>query len=210
MKGVLFLCCFHPPVRKARQSICDDLRPSLTLLGQRVDSLRMITREDKLAAIVDLKFPQNLQQLETYLGMTGAFRHYIANYTGKSEPLQMRKTQLLKGAPPKDAPRKIYSRQARIDEPTAEELGAFEMLRENFRAAPWLAHHDPTRQLHTDLDASKKAGHGAMVYHTKLGFVHTDKSKIVTMPSPVGSLASGLNRPTSAAFHDVSWLGPPL
>ncbi|KAJ5217183.1 hypothetical protein N7468_010191 [Penicillium chermesinum] len=51
--------------------------PYITLLGQQVDSLGMTTKVDKLQAITSLKFPRTLKQLETYLGLTGAYRHYI-------------------------------------------------------------------------------------------------------------------------------------
>ena len=49
--------------------------PSVQLLGQKVDVLKVATSRDKLRAIALLKFPESLKQLETYLGMTGYLRH---------------------------------------------------------------------------------------------------------------------------------------
>ncbi|OQD70266.1 hypothetical protein PENDEC_c025G06138 [Penicillium decumbens] len=54
--------------------------PTLTLLGKEIDSLGMTTKVDKLLAIRSLQFPRSCKQLETYLGMTGEFRHYIHLY----------------------------------------------------------------------------------------------------------------------------------
>lgn len=92
--------------------------PSITLLGQHIDSL----------------------------GMTGGFRQYIAKYAWKAEPLQARKTLLLKEAPRKDAPRKNLSHRRVIHEPSRTELNAFRELQQEFPNAPWLVHFDRTRQ----------------------------------------------------------------
>ncbi|CRL21462.1 unnamed protein product [Penicillium camemberti] len=75
--------------------------PSLTLLGKDIDSAGISTTAEKVKAITSLIFPRIYKQLETYLRMTGDLRHYIKNYIHKSEPLQTRKTKLLKGAPVK-------------------------------------------------------------------------------------------------------------
>lgn len=80
--------------------------PKVSLLGQRVDALGMTTPEDKIKAIAGLEFPRTLRQLETYLGMTGALRQYVPLYAKKAEPLQIRKTELLRGSPIKGRPRR--------------------------------------------------------------------------------------------------------
>jgi hypothetical protein len=46
----------------------------------------------KLKAIQRIRFPQTLKELEAYLGMTGALRHFVEGYSWKAEPLQERKT----------------------------------------------------------------------------------------------------------------------
>ena len=45
--------------------------PSIILLGQRIDSLKLSTSEEKLATISALRFPRILRELETFLGLTG-------------------------------------------------------------------------------------------------------------------------------------------
>jgi Reverse transcriptase (RNA-dependent DNA polymerase) len=65
--------------------------PSVIMLGVRVDSLGLTTPEEKLKAIANLKFPRTLQQLETYLGLTGWMKQYIERYAQISEPLQERR-----------------------------------------------------------------------------------------------------------------------
>jgi len=62
--------------------------PSIKILGQLVDALGLSTAEDKIAAIRAIKFPRNLKDLETYLGMTGYHRHFIAYYAQLAETLQ--------------------------------------------------------------------------------------------------------------------------
>ncbi|KAJ5689576.1 hypothetical protein N7462_003968 [Penicillium macrosclerotiorum] len=158
--------------------------PSITLLGQHVDSLGMSTRADKLHAITTLKFPHTLKQLETYLGLTSAYRHYIAKYAHKAEPLQQRKTTLLKNAPSKGAPRRNLSLRTILNEPTQSELDSFATLQAEFASAPWLVHHDPSRRLYADLDSSKEQGHGAVLFHLKEGYDHKDPSK----PPPITSI----------------------
>ena len=73
--------------------------PSVQLLGQKVDSLGLWTAEDKLKAIFKLAFPETLSKLETYLGMTGWLRDYVANYAMIAKPLQDRKTMMLANSP---------------------------------------------------------------------------------------------------------------
>ena len=62
--------------------------PTIQLLGQKVASLGLSTLEEKLRAIAKLKFPSNLRQLETYLGLTGWLRNYISYYARIAKLLQ--------------------------------------------------------------------------------------------------------------------------
>lgn len=61
--------------------------PSVTLLGQEVDSLGMTTSAEKIAAISSLRFPHSLRDLEGFLGLTGYLRSSIARYAQLAEPL---------------------------------------------------------------------------------------------------------------------------
>lgn len=145
--------------------------PSVKLLGQRVTSLGLSTSEDKLQAISHLVFPRTLQQLETYLGMTGYLRNYVPNYARMVEPLQVRKTQLLKASPPSGSKRKTYVSQTKITDPLDTELEAFQNLQNVLSKPTYLVHFEASRILYVDLDASKQYGVGAMVYHVRGPFV---------------------------------------
>lgn len=169
--------------------------PSVTLLGQRVDSLGMSTSEDKIKAITALRFPASLRDLEIFLGLTGWLRNSIPRYAQRAQPLQERKTALTQAmistvAPASDRSdgatttgrsenattgtkkqltgpsRKRHSMQLRYD-PTKEEIAAFRDLQDAFRAPSFLAHFDRKRKLYVDIDASKVWGFAAMVYHAR-------------------------------------------
>jgi hypothetical protein len=79
--------------------------PTVTLLGQYVDALGLSTTIEKLEAISKLEFPITLKDLETYIGMTGSLRRYVRNYAALIDPLQKRKTLLLRNGPCKGNPR---------------------------------------------------------------------------------------------------------
>ena len=141
--------------------------PTISLLGQRVDSLGLTTAADKLEAILALAFPQTLKQLETYLGKTGWLRQYVPYYAQKALPLQERKTRLLRQAPNKGRPRQQHSRRTPVDDPSPTEIDAFNQLQGAFSRPTFLVHFDKTRVLYIDVDASKERGFGIMVYHVK-------------------------------------------
>lgn len=137
------------------------------LLGQKVDSLGLATAKEKLQAIYKLKFPRTLRQLEHYLGLTGWLREYLKGYTKITEPLQLRKTLLLKDAPLAGNARCSYSSCTTFQDPTPQELAAYEKLQAALSKKQYLVHFDPGRQLYVDIDASKERGMGAMISHLK-------------------------------------------
>ena len=140
--------------------------PSVQLLGQKVDSLGLWTAEDKLKAISKLAFPETLSKLETYLGMTGWLRDYVANYAIIARPLQDRKTMMLANSPRSGQERKNFAFRSMIKEPTGAELAAFQTLQKALSTPSFLRHFDEKATLYVDLDASK-SGFGAMVYQIK-------------------------------------------
>ena len=70
--------------------------PSVSLLGQQVDGMRLSTGQGRIAAIGELKFPATFQDLKHYLGLVDWFRQYIPYYTQCSALLQERKNQVAK------------------------------------------------------------------------------------------------------------------
>lgn len=154
--------------------------PSVSLLGQKVDSLGMTTTQEKLEAILSLRFPQTFKHLEAYLGKTGYLRQYVSYYAQKADSLQQRKTRLLKDAPVKGQARKKYSARTLLTEPSSEELDSFNQLQSAFSRASFLVHFDSKRGLFIDVDASKERGFGVTVYHIK---DVTNPENITTPPS---------------------------
>ena len=73
--------------------------PSVTLLGHHVNSFGLSMAEECLTMMAKITFPEMLQELETYLGMTGFLCQYIPYYALVALPLQNCKTELLKRAP---------------------------------------------------------------------------------------------------------------
>lgn len=138
--------------------------PSLSLLGKRVDGFGLSTPQDKVAALQKLSFPKNIKELETYIGMTQWLRHFIPYYAHIIQPLQNRKTAMLKSSPTGPARRTFVTRTP-LTNPTDEELDAFNRLQECFAAPTFLAHHQPDRPLFIETDASKQRGFGGFLYH---------------------------------------------
>jgi len=138
---------------------------SVRLLGQKVDALGLATAAEKLAAISTLSFLTTLSLLETYLGMTGYLRQYIAYYAAIVKPLLERKTLLGKSVTVRGNARKKQAGRLKVLVPTPKELNAFHQLQKLFASPSILYHFNEWRQLFVDLDASKEWGFGAVIYH---------------------------------------------
>ena len=144
--------------------------PSVSLLGQKVDSLGLSTSEEKLAAIRLLKYPITLGDLEHYLGFTGYLRDRVHFYAQRAQPLQKLKTALLKDSPSGNK-RKAYSSVTRLPTPPSpSEEESFRSLQDALSQPCILVHFDSGRVLWIDLDASKAFGFGAVIFHVKAGY----------------------------------------
>jgi hypothetical protein len=139
--------------------------PSTTILGRHVDSLGLSTSRERVEAIAKIAFPQTAQQLERYLGLANWLRDKVPRYAQMVEPLQRRKTELLKRAPTKGKPRKTFAAKEAFAYPTGGERAAFDNLQTALCSDRILTIFDPSRQLLIDFDASKEQGIGAMAYH---------------------------------------------
>lgn len=141
--------------------------PSVNLLGRKVDGFGLRTTDDRVSAIKKIRFPRILEELETYLGLANYLRSGVGYYAQISEPLQKRKTDLLKDSPLVGGrSRKAFSKATKY-QPVAKELDSFKALQEVLTADTFLHYYDPMRQLYADIDASKRYGFGVMVYHVK-------------------------------------------
>ena len=67
--------------------------------------------------------------------------------------------------------RKSEAGRSYLQMPTPQELNAYHQLQGIFASPTMLHHHDQSRQLYVDLDASKEFGFGAHIYHSKEDFV---------------------------------------
>ena len=83
--------------------------PSVTLLGHHVNSFGLSMTEERLTMMAKITFPEMLQELETYLGMTGFLCQYIPYYASVALPLQNCKMELLKRAPTQGRERQTFA-----------------------------------------------------------------------------------------------------
>jgi hypothetical protein len=162
--------------------------PSVELLGHRVDGFGMSTTEERVAAMKAIQFPENLQQLERFIGMAGWLRQFVPFYAKIIEPLQKRKTELLaigreQGAT--GAKRKGYVTRTKW-EPNEKEIASFESVKAYLSDPRTLIHCDPARQLYLKIDASNERGFGILAFHLKEGY---------TVPSNLSKIASTAVQP---------------
>lgn len=116
--------------------------PNVALLGQRVNSLGLLTSEEKLKAVHLLKYPKILAALEYHLGLTRYLRSYIHYYAQLASPLQALKTSLLKKAPESDQQHQAYASKAKLETPTEKELAVFDALQLALSQPTTLVHHN--------------------------------------------------------------------
>ena len=138
----------------------------IILLRQHVDELRMTTSEEKIAAILNLWFPETLKDLETYLRLTEWLHNYISMYTQVIASLQKLKTLLLKSSPKGKNVRKSFTKVKDIIL-TQLEKDSFKALQEHFWKPSFLIHFDLKWWLYVNIDASKWYGFRVIVYHVK-------------------------------------------
>jgi Reverse transcriptase (RNA-dependent DNA polymerase) len=157
--------------------------PSVIMLGVRVDSFGLTTPEEKLKAIANLEFPRTLQQLETYLGLTGWMRQYIERYAQIPEPLQERKRLMAKAGPNAGKARKQFAQIIRATSPSPAEYESYCLIQQAFRDPTMLVHFDRKRTLFIDLDAAKgDTRFGAIVYHVVGDLSYLKDGKMVPPP----------------------------
>jgi hypothetical protein len=149
---------------KAKKTYLEYL--SISLLKQKIDSLRLITAENKLKTIVKLSFLKTLKDLKKYLDAIDWLKDYVVYYAQKAESLQERKTNLLKNDLIKKKSRKFFNLKILIENSSSVELDVYNQLQSNFSRTRWLTHYNRIRQLYVDVDVSKKEFE-VIVYHLK-------------------------------------------
>ena len=140
----------------------------ITLLGQQVDTLELITVSEKIQTIASLQFPVTLKALEIYLDLISWLCFYIFYYVQITAPLQACKTALLKALSVfKENAWKQHSHQITVDKSTSEEPKIFEILQNLFTVFIFLAHFKSDRQLYINVNAFKQYGFSAVVYYVQ-------------------------------------------
>ena len=71
---------------RLKQSKCYFLQPSVECLGHRVDAAGLHTSADKLKAVLDAPTPQNVQELQAFLGLVNYYGNFIANLSSLLHP----------------------------------------------------------------------------------------------------------------------------
>jgi hypothetical protein len=155
---------------------------SIQLFDQKMNSLDLTIDEEKLKAIVKLKFSRILKQLEHYLELIEWMREYVFNYVEVSQSLQNRKTLLLKSSSVVEFVRRKFSLNIRLLNLTFAKKQTFEHIQNALSKRRRLIHVDIERQLYDDVDVSKKFDIDVMIYHVKNDeenlFAYSSRSKI--------------------------------
>jgi hypothetical protein len=136
---------------------------SVQLLGHMVDRYGLSTLSEKVSAIASMQFPEHLQDLELFIGLSGYYRHFIARYAALIDPLQRRKTHMLKGVN-RRGNQKSAGRSKLIEQPTEAERTSFQLIKDALCSPNLLIHHDYKVPLLIYVDSSVESGYAAAVH----------------------------------------------
>ena len=139
----------------------------VNLFEQHVNSLKLITNEQKFKTIANFKFFFTFDQLKTYLKLTKWFRNYIKSYASKSKLLQDRKTILLKNSSKFENAKKSFFSKIKLLNLTSFELQFFRIIQNDLFKSVFLIHFSVARQLFVNLNFSKKKEIETMMYHVR-------------------------------------------
>lgn len=117
----------------------------VSYLGYIVGNGTLSTDPNKVKAIIDFPVPRTVKQVRSFLGMTGWYRRFVANYADVSAPI----TSLLQK-------NKTFTWTTEAEE-------AFKVLKTALTTAPILTHPDFTKPFVIQCDASS-SGVGSVLY----------------------------------------------
>ncbi len=128
---------------------CSFLRESIPYLGMNISAEGILPDPNKVKAVSEWQYPQTLNEVRQFLGMTGYYRKFVQNYAHHAAPLLQLIREQPKGnkLPPG---------------PTDEQLAAFEYLKAQLVSAPILSHPNFDVPFEVQTDASKR-GLGAVL-----------------------------------------------
>lgn len=123
---------------------CKFVQRKVEFLGHVIEAGSIKPSPEKTKAVVGFPMPKDLNQVQSFLGLTGFFRKFIPNYSLIAKPL----TDLTR----KSTPFKFER----------DQQDAFNMLKEILCKAPVLRLFNPMSETQLHTDASKE-GYGAVL-----------------------------------------------
>ena len=133
---------------RARLSKCQFFQDSVEYLGHKIDKEGIHTLKKKVEALTKAKTPQNIEQLQSFLGMVNYYGKFIPNLSTISAPLNRLRQ--------KEVPWQW----------TEKEDEAVNKLKDHLSSAKVLVHYNPKLPLKLDCDASS-VGIGAVLSHVQ-------------------------------------------
>lgn len=150
--------------------------PNIILLGQQINSLRLLTSKENLKAVRLLKYPKTLGALKYYLGLNGYLRSYIHYYAQLASLLQALKTSFLKRTPESSQQCWAYVSKMRLNPPTKRKLAAFDAFQLALSQFITFVHHNLDKALWINFDTSKELGFGVVAFYTAEDLLPKSKS----------------------------------
>ena len=135
---------------KLKPSKCELLQEKVKYLGHVVSPQGVSTDPEKIKAVAEWRVPQNVKQLQAFLGTTGYYRQYLKDYATTAKPLT------------------VLTGKGKAWQWGNEEQAAFETLRRGLVTAPVLGYPNPGNQYILDTDASN-VGVGAVLSQNQNG-----------------------------------------
>ncbi len=115
---------------------------TVNFLGFVISPKGVEMEKSRILAISSWPEPTCVRDIQVFLGFSNFYRRFIEGYSRVAAPL----TNLTKGARKgKEQPAFVFNEAARE---------AFQELKEHFTSAPMLVHHDPSRRIRIEPDAS--------------------------------------------------------
>jgi len=79
--------CLRAAGLNLKPSMCALMQQEVTYLGDVVGHDRVATDPEKVQAVKQWAFPQDLSKLRAFLGLIGYYRQYVPGFAGVAQPL---------------------------------------------------------------------------------------------------------------------------
>ena len=118
---------------------------NVSLLNQKVNSLKLTIVENKLKIIFKLRFFRIFRQLKFYMNFTNWLRDYVYFYVDISASLQQRKIELQRHEFSVDNVRRVFVNKTRIDRSIEKKLTFFKIIQKVLFKSFYLIHTNLNR-----------------------------------------------------------------